>query len=195
MMPTDSSEGWNDVAEAFHSARSDIGAGLVRSWVRANLHPQQSVVDIGCGFGQPVTQVLVEESLDVFAIDAAPKLIAEFQRHFPDIQTACEPAQHSPFFNRTFDAAIAVGLVFLLNAEDQALLIRKVASALAPGGRFLFSAPEQETEWDDMLTGRPSLSLGKDTYIRQLDEAGLHYAGSHADEGGNHYYDVLKDTA
>ena len=191
-MTTDSSVGWDDAADAFLKARSGTGAELVRSWVREHLRLAQSVVDIGCGFGEPVTRVLVDEGLDVFAIDASPRLIDEFRRRFPDVPCVCEPAQRSTFFDRSFDAAIAVGLVFLLSAEDQALLIRNVASALSPVGHFLFSAPHQPAEWEDMLTGRTSVSLGRDAYIRLLDDAGLSLAGTLTDEGGNHYFDAMK---
>jgi SAM-dependent methyltransferase len=38
------------------------------------------VIDLGCGPGFPITAVLVEEGLQVFGVDAAPSLVAAFQR-------------------------------------------------------------------------------------------------------------------
>lgn len=83
---------------------------------------------------------------------------------------------------------VAWGLMFLLSADEQSALIHKVASALNPGGKFLFTAPEQACAWTDILTGRHSLSLGADAYRATLSYAGLAVDDEHWDEGDNHYY-------
>jgi len=82
--------------------------------------------------------------------------------------------------------------MFLLPDEAQHRLIARVAGALAPGGRFLFSAPRQMCEWDDRLTGRPSRSLGQQAYRQALEAAGLILAHQRTDPGGNHYFDAVK---
>lgn len=194
-MTSDRSEGWDGVADAFVAARSPIGAALVRAWVRDNLPPRASVVDIGCGSGVPITQVLLEEGLDVFAIDASPTLLAHFRQRFPDLPTACEAAQDSAFFGRSFDAAVAIGLIFLLAEADQARLIARVAGALRPGGRFLFTAPSQACTWPDLLTGRASRSLGAPAYEQLLRANGLRLLGCERDEGGNDYYHAVRQRA
>lgn len=71
-------------------------------------------------------------------------------------------------------------------------MIEKVARALEPGGRFLFTAPSQPLEWLDAMTGRPSLSLGAPAYERLLRDAGLTWVADAQDEGGHHYYFVEK---
>ncbi|WP_417449511.1 class I SAM-dependent methyltransferase [Kordiimonas sp.] len=191
-MSADLSEGWEGVAEQFQSVRSNIGAGLVRAWTRDNLPRRGAVADIGCGSGVPISKVLHEEGFHIFGIDASPTLLDAFRCNFPDAPSACEAAQNSRFFNRQFDAAVAVGLMFLLAEEDQRKLIHRVATALRPGGRFLFSAPRARCEWDDQLTGRRSVSLGADSYERVLAAAGLSLLDGYADEGENHYYDAAK---
>lgn len=194
-MHVDRSEGWDEIAERFVAARSDTGVTLVRSWARDNLQPASSIVDIGCGSGVPVAQTLIEDGFTVFGIDASAKLVDAFRHRFPNMPSACEAAQDSPFFSRTFDAAVAIGLLFLLSADDQRNLLNRVAKALRPAGRLLFSAPLQECEWQDMLTRRRSRSLGQQEYDRLLGSAGLRLLGCHADEGGNNYYDAIKRGA
>jgi len=188
----DRSEGWDGVAEQFMAARSDIGATLVRSWARDNLPPSSSVVDVGCGSGVPIAQALIEDGFTVFGIDASPLLIAAFRRRFPDVQSACEAAQDSVFFHDTFDAAVSVGLLFLLSADDQRKVFHRVANALRPGGYFLFSAPRETCEWQDVLTGRRSRSLGEQEYERLLEASGLCLVKCHVDEGENNYYHATK---
>jgi hypothetical protein len=79
-----------------------------------------------------------------------------------------------------------------LDPAAQALVIEKVARALEPRGRFLFTAPRQPLEWVDGMTDRRSYSLGEHTYERLLRAAGLTWVASAQDEGENHYYFVEK---
>jgi len=188
----DRSEGWDDVARQFMAARSGIGAGLVLSWARDHLPQAGSVIDVGCGSGVPIAETLIEAGFDVFGIDPSSILIAAFKHRFPDAPIACEAAQDSTFFDRKFDAALAIGLVFLLAEEVQRNVICRVAHALKAGGRFLFSAPREICEWQDMLTGRRSHSLGAQEYERLLQSFGLRLMACRLDEGGNHYYDAVK---
>jgi len=176
----------------FVGARSDIGAGTVRRWARL-LPPAGDIVDIGCGSGFPNAVTLDRAGFRIFGVDASPALVAAFRRHLPKAQVACEPAESSRFFQRRFDAALAIGLVFLLPAETQRQLIRRVGSALKPGGRFLFSAPRQSCTWPDRLTGEPSLSLGEEGYRPALEEAGMALSDCYVDEGENNYFDAVRE--
>lgn len=187
--PSDPSAGWEAIAAEFLAARSDIGAGVARQWA-GTLRPGGEVVDIGCGSGAPIALALVAQGLTVFGIDASPTLLSAFRRRFPGAPAACEAAQDSTFFGRQFDGAVAVGLMFLLAPEDQRKLIAGVGQALRPGGRFLFSAPRTPCEWQDLQTGRGSVSLGEAAYQRLLAAAGMRLSGSYVDEGGNDYFDA-----
>lgn len=191
-MATDRSEGWDAIAGTFMAARSDIGASLVQTWAREHLPRSSSVVDIGCGSGVPIARALIDEGFEVFGIDASPTLLDAFRRRFPGARTACEAAQDSRFFGQTFAGALAIGLLFLLGADDQREIIHRVANALKPQGRFLFNAPAQACEWRDLQTGRLSRSLGKEAYERHLETSGLRLVDCYHDEGGNHYFDAVK---
>lgn len=185
----DQSNGYEAIASEFTARRqSHIGVATVRTW--AQLLPRgASVLDLGCGHGVPISMVLIEDHFTVYGVDASPRLTAAFRDRFPQAHVACEAVEDSRFFDRTFEAVIAVGLMFLLSPEAQLRLIAKVADALEAGGRFLFTSPPQPCTWNDALTGRPSQSLGADAYKAALFNAGLTLVAEHVDEGGNHYYD------
>jgi len=193
-MGIDRSHGWNAIAHRFIEARSDIGADTVRRWAK-QLPSGGAVVDIGCGSGEPISAALIGEGLRVFGIDASPTLVDAFRRRFPFVEVACEAAEASCLFERKFDGAVAIGLLFLLPADDQRQVIDRVAGALERGGRFLFSAPRQPCEWKDTLTGRSSISLGEEGYRRALEQASMRLTGHHIDEGGNHYFDAVRTSA
>lgn len=195
-MTEDESNGYEAVADAFVAARSrsTTGRALIRQWA-TSLPRGGSVIDIGCGSGEPVTTTLVDAGLTVSAIDAHPTLVAAFRQRFHNVEVACDPAERSRFFGRRFDGAVAIGLMFLLSADTQRGPIGRVAGALNPGGRLLFTAPRQVCSWDDVLTGRRSSSLGAEEYGRILARSGLQLLAEHLDEGRNHYFEARKYAA
>jgi 2-polyprenyl-3-methyl-5-hydroxy-6-metoxy-1,4-benzoquinol methylase len=189
----DASNGWEAVAGKLiaHRAQSRIGVSVVRAWCQ-HLPRGASILDLGCGSGVPISEALMNEGFIVSGVDASPTVVAAFRRRFPDAAVACEPAETSSMFDRTFDGILAVGLLFLLSAEAQRSLLLNAGAALNPGGRLLFSSPAHVCTWSDMLTGRESRSLGADAYAAILSEARLMLVGNYTDEGQSHYYDSVK---
>ena len=193
----DRSNGYERVAQEFLARRGSgrgtgIGVNEVRQWART-LPDGAAVLDLGCGPGLPITEVLAGAGLDVFAVDASPSLVEAFRRNLPGVPVVCEAVQESRLFGKTFDAVLAWGLMFLLSPEDQRGLIEKMAGIVKPGGRVLFTSPPMELVWNDAMTGLESRSLGAEEYRRLLGAAGLSVAREYEDEGRNHYYDARKE--
>lgn len=194
----DHSNGYEAVSAEFLARRgrstawsNAIGVREVRKWSRTL--PQGSrVIDLGCGPGFPITVVLVEEGLNVFGVDAAPSFVAAFQRNLPDTPVVCESVLESRFFDRSFDAILSIGLMFLLSSEEQHHLIRRFAEILVPGGRLLFTSTAKPHVWNDAMTGLESISLGAEEYRKLLGAAGISVAEEYEDVGENHYFDAFK---
>jgi SAM-dependent methyltransferase len=126
----DRSNGYEAVSKEFLARRGSsstpstaIGVKEVRKWARTLPHGSR-VIDLGCGPGFPITVVLVEEGLQVFGVDAAPSFVAALQRNLAGTPITCEAVQDSRFFDRTFDGFLAIGLMFLLPAEEHRLIQR-----------------------------------------------------------------------
>lgn len=194
----DRSNGYEAVSQEFLAGRgrsrsAGIGVKEVQKWARA-LPRGSSIIDLGCGPGFPITSVLVDEGLHVFGVDAAPSFVAAFQRNLPGTPIICEAVQESRLYDRTFDAALAWGLMFLLQAEDQHRLIQRFAEILVPGGRLLFTATAEPAVGNDGMTGLESLSLGAEQYRKLLGAVGISVAEEYEDEGENHYFDAIKEN-
>jgi SAM-dependent methyltransferase len=188
---SDLSNGWETAAKAFIGERSSIGARTVQAWAQS-LQEGATIVDLGCGSGVPISQVLIDAGFAVYGIDVSPTMVAAFRSRFPNVPVACEAVERSSFFDRTFDAAVAWGFMFLLPADIQRATIHRIAQALNVGGRFLFTAPSQACSWADASTGRTSLSLGANAYEAMLADAGLTLVGEREDEGENNYYEAVR---
>ena len=190
----DDSHGYERIAPAYIDYRGrhpeGTGAAPVHTWA-AGLPAGASVLDLGCGTGLPITKALVDRGLDVYGIDASATMVAAFQQHFPSIPVACESVIGSCFFDRTFDAIVAWGLLFLLSEADQCTLLELLGQVLRPAGQFLFTAPWQIGEWDDLMTGEVSRSLGEARYRALLAAAGFASVEGFEAEG-NYYFLAVK---
>lgn len=183
----DKSNGYEGVAETFMQVRDSwIGPNSVRRWSHA-LPRGCAILDLACGHGV-IAQVLIDDGFEVYGVDASAKMIEEFRRRFPKARAERSAIEESEFFGRTFDGVFAWGLMFLLPPDVQIYVIPKMARALNPGGKLLFTAPAQICSWKDALTGRESVSLGGERYRQLLRKEGLVLDGEESDEGGNHYY-------
>ncbi|MEM7400630.1 MAG: class I SAM-dependent methyltransferase [Pseudomonadota bacterium] len=169
--------------------QSLIGVKVISEWAK-KLQTGSSIIEIACGGGNPISKVLIETGLVVWAMDSSKTLISEFQSRFPNVPTKCERVQDSNFFNKKFDAVIAIGLIFLLPENEQTSLIKKVAKIMKPNGNFLFTAPIEMGAWKDANTGIECFSLGHDKYEELLEASGLQITDTFYDEGNNNYYEV-----
>lgn len=191
MLKSDKSNGYEAIAAHYIGGRGrghgGIGAAEVAEWART-LPDDAAVLDLGCGSGIPISEVLIERGFAVYGVDASPSMVAAFRANFPGVPVECAPAEESAFFNRTFDAVVSWGLFFLLEEETQRQLITKIAGALQPGGRFLFTSPEQICSWADAMTDELSLSLGYEAYKAALEAEGMVLTGTRRSVGDNFYY-------
>ncbi len=191
---SDHSEGWNDVVSEYKQARSAVGARMVATWAVDALPDGAEVIDVGCGTGIPIAAALAAEGLTVFGVDASPRMVEEFERNLPGMPVRCEAAQDGDYFDRRFDGAVCIGLLFLLEPDDQFTSLRRLAAAIRPGGRLLLSVPAEPCEWHDAQTGRKSQSLGHATYLEHLRSLDMRLTALMIDEGGNDYIDAVKNA-
>src|SRR5215813_12168803 len=97
-IPRDKSNGYEEAAVSFMSARNPrIGASTVRAWAQA-LAPGSSILDLGCGHGVPISQALTEQGFAVYGVDASPTLIGKFRERFPGAHAECSAVEDSEFF-------------------------------------------------------------------------------------------------
>ena len=115
-----------------------------------------------------------------------------FQRKLPGIPIVCESVLESRFFDRTFDAVLSIGLMFLLNGEEQHGLIQRFAEILGSAGRLLFTSTARPAVWNDAMTRLESISLGAEEYRKLLGAAGISVTDEYEDVGKNHYFDAFK---
>jgi trans-aconitate 2-methyltransferase len=95
--------------------------------------PGERILDLGCGPGQ-LTKKISESGAQVVGVDAAPSMIGQARQNFPELKFVLQDAAAMTFDNE-FDAVFSnAALHWML---DPAAVIKAVAKALKPGGRFV----------------------------------------------------------
>lgn len=192
-MRAKSIEAYEQYAREFLQLRdnSRVGVRTADRWARS-LKPKSNVLELGCGGGIPITQILIDAGLNLWAIDSSPTMVKVFRDRYPDIPVKCISVLESDFFQKKYDAVISIGLIFLLNEESQLKMINRVSEILRPCGSFLFTAPVEIGEWDDVVTRQKCVTLGEDVYLAALRNSGFEEVKCYSDRGKNNYYEVKK---
>ncbi len=150
-----------------------------------------AVLDVGCGPGLPLTKVLVDAGCNVTGLDSAPRMLEHFHRNFPDLPTICAAIQDCDLSGREFDAAMSWGMMFHLPHHDQRRAIANIASALKPGGLFLFTSADVDgSKQGEPMNGVPFhyYSFTVEGYRTLLNDHALTLEDVHKDHGNNCYY-------
>lgn len=114
-------------------------AGEIRALAeRAGIGPGVSVLDLCCGIGGPGRFIARELGCDYLGVDADAGAVAAAREHARDLRF--EVAHVPPLPAGTFDVVLL--LETMLAFPDKHALLREVAAALPPGGRFAFTLEE-----------------------------------------------------
>lgn len=174
----------------------NVGAADVLSFAR-RLPPEARVLDLGCGDGVPVSQLLLREGFEVVGLDSSAEMVARFQARFPGVPTRHKRAQEATFAAGSYNGVVAWGVLFHLSPEDQRAVIEKVSGWLASGGRFVFTSGGEAGETEGEMDGVRFryISLGVDGYREALERAGMHLEREYRDAWDNHVYLARKPAS
>jgi SAM-dependent methyltransferase len=177
-------------AGAWAAAR---GAKLAeRAWIErfaAVLDPGATVLDIGCGSGEPIAVDLAGRGHPVTGIDSSPEMIALFRANLPD-EVAEVADMRSLSLDSRSGGLVAWDSLFHLAPQEQRLMFPVFRDHALPGAPLLFTSGPAFGEAIGTLEGEPlyHASLGPDEYRLLLGRNGFDvvaHAAEDPDCGGH----------
>lgn len=133
-----------------------------------------SVLDIGCGMGEPIARHLIERGCTVTGIDSSEPLIALCRERFP--QQAWQVADMRELaLGRRFDGLIAWDSFFHLTPDGQRRMFPLFREHAAEGAALLFTSGPRHGEAIGSFEGEPlyHASLDPAAYRALLDANGF----------------------
>lgn len=104
-----------------------------------------SILDIGCGMGEPVARYFVERGYAVTGIDSSPSLVAMARTRFPAHEWIAADMRLMDL-DRRFDGLIAWHSFFHLSPEDQRPMFARFAAHARPGAPLMFTSGAEHGE-------------------------------------------------
>jgi 2-polyprenyl-3-methyl-5-hydroxy-6-metoxy-1,4-benzoquinol methylase len=97
------------------------------------------ILDLGCGFGDFARAARAQGAASVLAVDVSAKMLAEAGRRTADPAIRYEQASIEAVAMGEGGFDLIVSSLALHYVADYPAAVRRIATALAPGGRFAFS--------------------------------------------------------
>ncbi|KAK3301202.1 methyltransferase [Chaetomium fimeti] len=110
------------------------------------LQPSPSILDLGCGPGVPVLQLLLDQGAQVVANDISTKQIEIAKARFPDAQLLAGDMTALTFEPETFDGAVSFYTLFHLPRSKLKDMLTKIHGWLKPKGVFVFNLATVDEE-------------------------------------------------
>lgn len=165
-------ESYEKIVDWFDAARTKtlMEVEYLNLIVKA-IPPGGSVLDLGCGTGEPIAQYFIDNTFKVTGVDGSKKMIELCKRRFPSEQWIVSDMREINLHHQ-FDVIIAWHSFFHLDQESQRKMFKLFAAHLKPGGILAFTSGDEDGEvWSD--NGGQMLhhaSLATDEYQKLLSE-------------------------
>lgn len=133
-----------------------------------------SVLDLGCGSGEPIARYLIECGYDVTGADSSPDLISLCTERFPaNVWTVADMRRLD--LGRWFDGIVAWDSFFHLTPDDQRGMFPIFGSHVAEKGALMFTSGPAHGVAIGSFHGEPlyHASLDVDEYRSLLDQCGF----------------------
>ncbi len=113
-----------------------------------------TVLDIGCGSGQPIARHLLERDFTVVGVDSSPSLIDICRNRFPQAEWLVADMRKLSL-NRRFAGLIAWDSFFHLSYEDQRSMFALFRAHAASGAPLMFTSGPKHGEAIGSFHGDP----------------------------------------
>jgi cyclopropane fatty-acyl-phospholipid synthase-like methyltransferase len=193
--------GYDEIGERYHawSHASEVRLGFVHE-VLDRLAPESTVVDLGCGPGDPATR-LFSEAHHVLGVDVSEGQLRIAQRLAPRAVLVQADVTELALRPGSVDAVVSFFALGHLPGEAHAPLLARIGEWLRPGGLLLTSAPLQPGDDPDSdWLGVPMFfgGIGVDATLEAVAAAGLDVEQARVvgeDEGEGRVVEFLWVTA
>jgi cyclopropane fatty-acyl-phospholipid synthase-like methyltransferase len=168
--------GYDEIGERYHSwsSGSEIRLGFVRQ-VLDRLAAGSTVVDLGCGPGDPATRLLSERHHTI-GVDLSAGQLSIARRLAPRASLVQADLAGLALQPSSVDAVVSFYALGHLPSEEHVPLIDRIGSWLRPGGLLLTSAPltpgdDVDADW----LGVPMSfgGIGAEATVAAVEAAGM----------------------
>jgi len=174
-------QGYDKISFAYQADKPDPES-YQHSWtmeLSALLEPGSSVLELGCGCGVPVAQLLSSQQFHVTGVDISPVQIERAKTLVPDAAFMCADMCRVEFDAESFDALVCLYAIIHVPVSEHPRLIANMFKWLKPRGYLLLTVGYEaytgtEKNWLGVEGGDMYWShADRTTYLDWLETAGF----------------------
>jgi SAM-dependent methyltransferase len=129
-----------------------------RAWLDRFLsyvRPAGTILDLGCGMGEPIARYLLDRGFRVVGVDGSPAMIELCRARFPDSEWIVADVRELKL-DRRFEGILVWDSLFHLGKETQRGIFQRFASHAQSGAPLMFTSGSGEGEvigvcWEEPL--------------------------------------------
>lgn len=130
---------YDRIAEDWHASRRTFTARKYVDMILDRLEPGASVLDLGCGTGEPVALYLAGRGLRVVCVDESAAMLEIARRVVPEAEFV-RADMCALELDEQFAAAVVWDSLFHVERAQHLSVFRTLSRLLSPGGLLLLSA-------------------------------------------------------
>ncbi|MFC9961177.1 class I SAM-dependent methyltransferase [Streptomyces nigra] len=162
-----------DYEKAFAHAPAHLSA---LEWLAERLPREGRVLDVGSGTGRPTAAALVAAGHSVLGVDVSPVMVELASRQVPGAEFRHADIRELPLEEGGFDGICVFFSLLQMSRADQTALVRRLASALRPGGHLvLATVPADVEDVEVVFMGRAirATSFSEEGVLALVRDGGL----------------------
>ncbi len=149
---------YEQLGKAYLEHRQSLKSDSYVRMLLKQLSKNSSILDVGCGAGVPVDDILVKAGHEVTGIDLSPSLIKIARKLVPQVSYSVGDMQQLKQKEYSVDAVVCLFALFHVPRSEHARLIKTFASYLPINGWLLISMGDRAYEGNHDMYGVPSYS-------------------------------------
>jgi cyclopropane fatty-acyl-phospholipid synthase-like methyltransferase len=160
----------------------------------AVLQPNSTILDVGCGAGEPIDSFLVSKGMAITGIDISEAQIQLAQSNVPEADYEVKDMSELSDGEYQVDAVVSFYAIFHTPREKHLDLLKKLRSFLKPSGYLLITmgASDWEGKEDNFCGAKMYWShYGEAKNIDLVSEAGFEVTKSEIDRSGGEKHLVI----
>lgn len=138
--------------------RSKLGSERYVRQLCRGLRPHATVLDVGCGLGVPVDDMLVKAGYTVLGLDLVPNYIKEARRRVAGAEYMVRDMRELVPGEYAVDAVVCLYALFHIPRSEHQAMLTTFASFLPRGGKLLLSLGDVAFEGEHEMYGVTSYS-------------------------------------
>lgn len=148
------SETYNQFAKTYETNRGSFNISHILESFREKLEQDTgTLLDLGCGAGEPVARYFIENGWNVTGVDFSERMLELSSKYAPEMTAIRGDIRKVEFQYERFDAITATYSLFHIPSEDHPQLFSKIYQWLKPGAKCLFTYATKEYTGSDKFNG------------------------------------------